>query len=179
MINEDIRHIVEAELREGEELLWAEELELRPIAIRGLFKSLFPILFLNVGIAVLYISGLGDLSTQTIITLLMAGNFGAFAIFVYETYSNYVVSQAKVAHAITSIRVLTMAWNKHDALSITQILLEKLSHYKTKKQQSKTEILFLECLENQKPKAKFLIHTNRNISEFVSVISPFLESNPS
>ena len=50
MINEDVRHIVEAELREGETLLWADKPSKKPISFMAIYITGFSIVWTTMAI---------------------------------------------------------------------------------------------------------------------------------
>ena len=115
MIDETVRDIVEAELREGEVLLWAEEIDSHPLFRRKWILNILPLLGMNAAFVTLYLSQFGNFSLKTTAILLFAGNFAGIARLIYEDFSDFKARKAEVGHAITILRLLTLAWNGRGA----------------------------------------------------------------
>ncbi len=176
MIDEDIRPIIEAELQPEEELLWAEKVDLRPFIRRNFRSNLYSILLMNAAFAILYFTQFGDFSLKTTVILAVSANCGGLAIL-YSAIKSMPSKHTQTAHFLTSQRVATIAWLGNNFRSISHAKLATLTAVQFNKLNQHYEILFLFNQEPSGQHENFEIVTQREISQFESIIRPLITAN--
>ena len=111
MINEEVEHIIEAELREGEELLWADKPEKRPITGIGILRGgvhIFVMVFTGYWLLAVTFSEAASL-TLKILFILFGLFFAAFAIGMRKQPFKHLFGPAHEIYAITNKRAIIIS----------------------------------------------------------------------
>lgn len=120
MINEDVRHIVEAELQPGETLLWADKPHERPITSHGLFRGgmhIFGLIFILIWTFLALIeNNYANLALK--LTFVLFGiAFFLFALAMRHQPLKHLFGPAKEVYGLTNKRgiIISPYWRKEVA----------------------------------------------------------------
>ncbi len=111
MINEDIRHIIEAELREGEVLLWADKPVKRPITGIGVLRGgihIFGMVFICFWLLVVLFTEVANLALK-IVFISVGLIFALFAIGMRKQPFKHLFGPAYEVYAITDKRAIIIS----------------------------------------------------------------------
>lgn len=127
MINEDIRHSVEAELREGEELLWADRPNVDIIKRKAIYVYGFT-LFLMLAICI-FVVFLNDSDSDAFVSIVSFVTISGIAFWVVRKSVLNELDKANNIYAVTSKVVLIKGSSKKNKITLMErIPFEEIKH---------------------------------------------------